>query len=143
MKNNINGIKTEVYSRYKVFNDLHIKPNMIINSSDEKLISDNLKGNEINKKELTKQNNRLIKKLNLENFSLIDNKKLFKIIKEKSIELLNDKNSKIIKNYIISKNQQLNIFWNKKILKFFIVKNESINIVSNRKKPEPLLLKKK
>lgn len=53
----------------------------------------------------TKQNNKIFIKGNVGKFSMIDNNKLLKISKEKIMRSIFDKNSKIIQNFIVTKNE--------------------------------------
>ena len=58
-----------------------------------------------NNKMKTKQNNKIFIKGNVGKFSMIDNNKLLKISKEKIMRSIFDKNSKIIQNFIVTKNE--------------------------------------
>ena len=58
-----------------------------------------------NNKMKTKQNNKIFIKGNVGKFSMIDNNKLLKISKEKIMRSIFDKNSKIIQNFLVTKNE--------------------------------------
>ena len=135
-----NTAKMENSKRFISIKDYKYKRKLNKQISQENgiLDFDNLKDN-VNNKLKTKKNSQIVIESNADKFSVIGKNKLLKIKKEKITELFFGKNSKVIQNFLITKNA-FNIFQKKKILKFVAIKSESINIL-HEKKFEHLSLK--